>query len=1254
MLIKNAKFQIVEISALNTPNNLDYLKDQHLDVDTTSRNLIKVAYQKDGDNNAFNLEAEISEHPDSLFVKCFAIKADEMNDNADYFSEEELKKSYGTFVGVPVFTNHNNTDAEQARGKVIHAWWDQEKHGISVIMRIDTVAYPQLARGIKEKYIASSSMGCFLPDSLIKMANGTTRRIDSVNSDDFVITHKGNIKKILNVQIRHKNEDLLRIKTTGLCNPLEMTKNHKVLRLKQQTKCSCGCNEDLPVYKEGSRRGSNYKNKYRNRYISGHIQNVYNTNPKAKTNNIALLEKAQKPRTYTEQDFEWVEAGLLTKNDVLVFPCNYEKSIIHQPSINEAKLIGYFLAEGSFKKYKNIKKVTQFSFNLNEKETFAQEVKTLLENCFNPEKEVKIYERKKQNICLVSITDDQITNWFFKYCGEGSKTKKLHNEFIYWDENIQKTIIGKFINGDGCFTTRNYFNKNKLSKYSSISINTSSSDLIEQFSTSLSRLGIWHTLNKVKANTRTTVIKNKRLTFNSDVHYVIQINQNYCEKLINFTNKNKKLFNINKTYIKNDDILVCGNYICRKIKNISKFSYTGPVYNLQVQGDNSYIVNNTAVKNCQVKYSLCSVCHNYAETPDSYCFAENTPILMDDFSIKPISEVKEGDSVIDSSGKPTKVLKTFKHLLDNKKALVLKSRAIAGNLICSFNHPFLVQTREEYRFCPAEFLTDKNTLFTPIPSVTQDNIFFEKFGFNHLSEKEKLDLCRFLGFYAAEGSRVLRDGKIRALDINIHQYEEYIKNDIIDICNRLFNKSPYIYTKKNTLALNLRLWSSELAPILYSMCPGKIHEEKSKKFDSTVFSLENKYIIQILRGFNDGDGHCDRNHSIVINSSCPALISQIFYLFLKIKASPSLNTYISCGGPKFRYKKALMHRLHVGNSQLKLLQDVGVKFSKAAKKQTEYSKLTNVFTDDNLYAKHALFSIKEIPFDKPVYNLETESHTYIANNTVVHNCDHVKERKTRTVDINNQKCNYHKHGTEEKCPICGSAKDDIKKYAYKGKVFEHNYGIKFIENSLVVTPACSSCGITEVIDTGKFFDKVSKIADQLPKLLKAASQKSLCDDKKCYKIAGQAELDKLNKAIQEIVDVSQSMLKQTNQIDLEFLSDLVTVLADLQEVVDELTQQGYGRLQSVNSANSPTGQSQTPIVPSLDAITNNAQPVAQNTQPPAGAASSITAPITPVAKVIQIKKKIGTEPYIKVASIQKQLIKLIKNKNLVIKSKLGN
>ena len=158
---------------------------------------------------------------------------------------------------------------------------------------------------------------------------------------------------------------------------------------------------------------------------------------------------------------------------------------------------------------------------------------------------------------------------------------------------------------------------------------------------------------------------------------------------------------------------------------------------------------------CQVAHSLCSICHNHAETPDQYCFEENTPILMSDFTTKKISDIQVGDMVIDAYGKPTKVTHLFKRHVQ-EKALILKSRAISGELLCTKNHPFLVYNRGEYSFCPAEYLHDKQELFTPIPQHEQDNSFFNRFGFDHLSCDNKKKLVRLLGYYGAEGSRIIR------------------------------------------------------------------------------------------------------------------------------------------------------------------------------------------------------------------------------------------------------------------------------------------------------------------------------------------------------------------------------------------------------------------------------------------------------------------------------------------------------------------
>ena len=124
-------------------------------------NLIKTASinVESEDLGGFDIKTAIKEHPDFLYVKIFAIKKDEPNDNGDAFNEEELEKSAETFIGVPLFTNHQNDDVEKARGECVHAWYDKKEGGIYIIGRVDKVAYPRLARGIESGYIGSTSMG---------------------------------------------------------------------------------------------------------------------------------------------------------------------------------------------------------------------------------------------------------------------------------------------------------------------------------------------------------------------------------------------------------------------------------------------------------------------------------------------------------------------------------------------------------------------------------------------------------------------------------------------------------------------------------------------------------------------------------------------------------------------------------------------------------------------------------------------------------------------------------------------------------------------------------------------------------------------------------------------------------------------------------------------------------------------------------------------------------------------------------------
>lgn len=889
MFEKRADYKLIDAQALNTPNLANsFFVDQKLtiDQDMVQDTMQKIAAQQesteknsDGDEApTFDLQSEIETHPDSLFIKCFAIKADETNDNGDYFSREELIKATPTFVGVPLFTNHANADINEARGKVVHSWWEHDKNGIMIIGRIDAEAYPQLARGIKEEYIVGTSMGCFTPGCRVLMADGTYLPISEVQSGDFVYTHKGRTKEVLNSQIRYKKEFIKQISFEGYSSVLEVTKNHPILTLKTQEKCACGCGESLPEYKEGSHRANNWKVKFNKRFINGHSQKIWNSNPKSKNHVDTNKESMQAPRNFNNKDLIWKDSQDLTEGDVVLLPCSVQEKKTKDCSISKARLIGYFAAEGCFSRRNGKLYSVTFSFGLHEKDTYVKEVCQLIKKAFRDAKPCVI-PRKKGNVCLVVVRNPRIAKWFYKYCGEHSHKKKFHQNILNWPNEYIKHILGTYINGDGCFSTRRPDPRNGCVIQSS-EMATVSRDLASQLHLMFTKIGVYSKcyaktgngfteIKQVINGERTTVqrkILGESVEFNVLPTHWISISgsfipklQNYmhCPGLLNKRNANKLRFiNVDNVYTNLSDsgnaeknvYTNSNDYLVRKIKKIDNLFYDGPVYNLQVAKDNSYIVEDVAVKNCQVQYSLCSICHNYAETPDQYC---------------------------------------------------------------------------------------------------------------------------------------------------------------------------------------------------------------------------------------------------------------------------------GC----------------------------------------------------------------------------------------------IRERKTRQVVARNQECKYHEQGGEKKCPICGSEKGKKKTFAVNSKVFEFNYGIKFIENSFVVNPACPDCGVTDIIDPSKFLAKVAEIQAVLPRLLKAAAEEPLtCTDQTCIKIAGQQELDSLNQALDLISSVSQEMLNQKEQIDLEFLSDLVKVLADLQGVTDELTEQGYGRLQSTGQPPAP-GEQPGEVQQGPPTVTNRAEPL--NPTPgggskihtgPAGQVGNVTSP----------------------------------------------
>lgn len=121
-----------------------------------------------------------------LYVRCRAISS-RVNKNNDGWPAEELAKSFESFIGKPIFVDHNNDDPKRTRGVIVDAQLhveDAEKASafdpyystapdnhkpptwIELLMEVDAKTFPKLAAAIKNGEMDAVSMGANIEKSV--------------------------------------------------------------------------------------------------------------------------------------------------------------------------------------------------------------------------------------------------------------------------------------------------------------------------------------------------------------------------------------------------------------------------------------------------------------------------------------------------------------------------------------------------------------------------------------------------------------------------------------------------------------------------------------------------------------------------------------------------------------------------------------------------------------------------------------------------------------------------------------------------------------------------------------------------------------------------------------------------------------------------------------------------------------------------------------------------------------------------------
>ena len=476
------------------------------------------------------------------------------NGNGDHFTEEELKKAYKTFIGKGVFVNHASNDIEKKRGKIVDARWVESRGDkyVVTLLEMNEKAYPDFCQMIRSKQIDSVSMGAVYDVGLphfVTMEDLTVKSYFDLQVGDKVVTHDGSVSEIVaKGKEWHDKRDAYTIKAMKI-SPVVLSEEHPLL----------------------------------------------------------VLRKDDKQKQNAEQ---FIEAKDIRVGDYLL--SNIYR-FVHptEITVQEAQLLGWYLAEGSFCDK------TGISFVLNISDPI-EEIKNLILSVDSQATVHHYSHTASKNAVNLVFYSKHIRELIENNVKGDAKTKQLSQTILDMEPEKQLALVGSYIDGDGCVAKS--YRKNRNYKPKSLHITTASEQLASQISLICERLNILPSVQSVNRKPgKNSVVKKPFM------EHTIHIGASYVFPLRNVSQKANSLAEVEKPIYKS---FVYGNYVATPVTSVKKTTYTGWAYNIQVSstenpemsGNHSYHLNGIASHNCQVAFSECSICHHKAKTTANYCF----------------------------------------------------------------------------------------------------------------------------------------------------------------------------------------------------------------------------------------------------------------------------------------------------------------------------------------------------------------------------------------------------------------------------------------------------------------------------------------------------------------------------------------------------------------------------------------------------------------------------------------------------------
>lgn len=285
----------------------------------------------------------------------------------------------------------------------------------------------------------------------------------------------------------------------------------------------------------------------------------------------------------------WVPAEALEAGMYLITP--FDTTVNETLTVDECRLLGYYGAEGHT--FKGSSHGVEFTHHKDD--ALTSEIVPLAE------KFATSWTQRPRTNCDVAMATDLIGEDVYALCrnhvGHGAHHKRLSLELMQQPKEQQLAFLGAYINGDGGGKSGGDFY-----------ISTCNKVIAYQLQQMGFRCGLYSKINTL--NHKPSTVVNKATT-----EYQVSFSRPGASSIAPYTTK----VSAHRMKGHSSGSFFVDNVVVSKIKDISALGFNGPVYNLEVEDDNSFVADNHAVHNCRIKYDVCTACGNKARTRGEYC-----------------------------------------------------------------------------------------------------------------------------------------------------------------------------------------------------------------------------------------------------------------------------------------------------------------------------------------------------------------------------------------------------------------------------------------------------------------------------------------------------------------------------------------------------------------------------------------------------------------------------------------------------------